>query len=70
MIQVVQGWKSGCGYQWGKSLFLEKCQRSKMGRPLFPSLFNLVADVFSTLLCRGSKERVVVDLVPHLVKGD
>jgi hypothetical protein len=54
----------------GKEFVFQKCQRSKMGRPLLPSLFNLVADVFSTLFCRGSKERVVVDLVPHLVKGD
>jgi hypothetical protein len=45
----------------------KKCLRQ--GDPLSPILFNLVADILSTLINRAKEDRRIRGLVPHLVEG-
>jgi hypothetical protein len=41
----------------------------KQGDPFSPILFNLVAEVFTKMLCKTAEKKLILGLLPHVVPG-
>jgi hypothetical protein len=47
--------------------YFQSCKGVRQGGPLFPLLFNLVADCLTRMIIRAQQNDVIGGLVPHLI---
>lgn len=57
-------------FGWGEGSIFRSYKGLRQGDPLFPVLFNFVADVLSAMLSKASRGGFVSGLVPELVEED